>query len=286
MDKTWLITGASSGFGRGLAEKLLARGDRVIATVRRAGSLDDLVAQHGERLRVADLDVSEPDAVQATVDKAFADVGRIDFIVSNAAFGILGAAEETGIDQIRQIIDTNLLGSIVVIKAALPHLRAQGSGRIIQVSSEGGQIAYPGFSLYHATKWGIEGFVESLAKEVAPFDIEFMIVEPGPARTPFIGPIVQPDPIAAYDRTPAHDLKEAAFGGGWVIKGDPARMVDAMIAASDAPQMPFRLLLGSDAYAGVRAALTERLAVLEAGKDVTLAADFTEEELAAMQATV
>jgi len=282
MDKTWLITGASSGFGRGLAEKVLARGDRVIATVRRTGSLDDLVAQYGERLSVAYLDVSEPDAVQATVDKAFAEFGRIDFIVSNAGFGILGAAEETSIDQMRQIIDTNLLGSIVVIKAALPHLRAQGSGRVIQVSSEGGQIAYPGFSLYHATKWGIEGFVESLAKEVAPFDIEFMLVEPGPSRTAFIGSIIQPEPISDYDGTPAHDLKEAAFGGGWVIKGDPDRMINAMIAAADSPKMPFRLLLGSDAYDGVHAALTERLAVLEAGKDITISADFTEEELAAM----
>ncbi|MBC08255.1 SDR family oxidoreductase [Thalassospira sp.] len=281
MDKTWLITGASSGFGRGLTEKLLARGDRVIATVRRKGSLDELVAQYGDRLRVAYLDVSDADAVQATVDQAFADVGRIDFIVSNAAYGILGAAEETGIDQMRQIIDTNLLGSIVLIKAALPHLRAQGSGRIIQVSSEGGQIAYPGFSLYHATKWGIEGFVESLAKEVAPFDIDFMIVQPGPTRTAFIGSIVFPDPIGAYDGTPAHDVKDA-LGGGWVVKGDPDRMVKAMIHAADAAKMPFRLLLGTDAYAGVHAALSDRLAVLEAGKDVTLAADFTEEELAAM----
>lgn len=280
MTKTWLITGASSGFGRGMAERLLARGDQVIATVRRQGALDDLAAQYHDRLRVVYLDVTDTDGVQAAVNQAFADFNRIDVIVSNAGYGILGAVEETSIDQMRDIIETNLLGSMILIKAALPHLRAQGSGRIVQVSSEGGQIAYPGFSLYHASKWGIEGFVESLSKEVQPFDIEFMLVEPGPARTNFGAGLVLPDSIEDYDGTPAHDLKEAAFGGGWVIKGDPDRMVDAMITAADAPQMPFRLLLGADAYAGVHAALTERLAVLEAGKDITISADFTEEELA------
>ena len=282
MTKTWLITGASSGFGRGMAERLLARGDQVIATVRRQGSLDDLAAQYHDRLRVVYLDVTDTGGVQAVVNQAFADFKRIDVIVSNAGYGILGTVEETSIDQMRDIIETNLMGSMVLIKAALPHLRAQGAGRIVQVSSEGGQIAYPGFSLYHASKWGIEGFIESLAKEVQPFDIDFMIVEPGPSRTAFVGSIVLPDPISDYDGTPAHDLKDAAFGGGWVIKGDPDRMVEAMITAADAPVMPFRLLLGKDAYAGVHGALSERLAVLEAGRDVTEAADFTEEELAAM----
>ncbi|MCC9623906.1 SDR family oxidoreductase [Thalassospira sp. MA62] len=282
MAKTWLITGASSGFGRGMTERLLARGDRVIATARRTETLDDLAAHYGDLLRVVYLDVTDTGAIQQVVDQAFADNQQIDVIVSNAGYGILGAAEEASMDQIRHIVETNLIGSIVLIKAAIPHLRAQGAGRIVQVSSEGGQIAYPGFSLYHATKWGIEGFVESLAQELRPFDIDFMLVEPGPSRTDFIHALVLPDPNPAYDGTPAHDLKDAAFGGGWVAKGDPDRMVDAMIAASDAAQMPFRLLLGKDAYAGVRAALNDRLAVLEAGRDITEAADFTDEELAKM----
>ncbi|MDP2697562.1 SDR family oxidoreductase [Thalassospira sp.] len=282
MSKTWFITGASSGFGQGMTKRLLARGDRVIATIRQEGALDDLATQYGDRLHVVYLDVTDTDGIEKCVDRVFAGFGRIDVIVSNAGYGVLGAAEETSIDQIRHAIDTNLIGSMVLIRAALPHLRAQGGGRVVQVSSEGGQIAYPGFSLYHATKWGIEGFVESLAIEVAPFGIEFMLVEPGPARTNFAGGLVLPEPISDYDGTPAHDLKDAAFGGGWVIKGDPARMVDAMITAADQQDMPFRLLLGADAYAGVHAALTKRLGVLEANRAITESADFTDAELAAM----
>jgi len=163
MSKTWFITGTSSGFGRLMTESLLARGDRVAATLRKVEALDDLKAQHGERLWVARLDVTDAIAVRRVVDQAFRDLGRIDVMVNNAAYGLVGAAEELTDDQVRLQIDTNLIGSIQVIRAALPHLRAQGGGRILQVSSEGGQIAYPAFSLYHATKWGIEGFVEVTA---------------------------------------------------------------------------------------------------------------------------
>lgn len=181
----WFITGASSGFGRVLTEKLLARGDRVAATVRRPDALDDLRAEYGERLWTATLDLTEMAAVRQTVDRAFSELGRIDVVVSNAGYGLFGAAEEVTDEQVRHQIDTNLVGSIALIRAALPHLRAQGGGRILQVSSEGGQVTYPAFSLYHATKWGIEGFVDAVAKEVAPFGIAFTLVEPGPAGTNF-----------------------------------------------------------------------------------------------------
>jgi short chain dehydrogenase len=152
--KTWFITGTSSGFGRTLTEKLLARGDRVAATLRKVNALDDLKVQYGDDLWVASLDVTNAEAVRQIVDRAFVIMGRIDVVVNNAAYGLFGAAEEVSDDQIRHQIDTNLIGSIQVIRAALPHLRAQGGGRILQVSSEGGQIAYPNFSLYHTTKWG------------------------------------------------------------------------------------------------------------------------------------
>ena len=136
-------------------------------------------------------------------------------------------------EQIRHQIDTNLIGSIQVIRAALPHMRAQGGGRILQVSSEGGQIAYPNFSLYHATKWGIEGFVEAVSQEVAPFGIEFIIAEPGPARTDFGRGLVAPQPMEAYDATPAGEIRRAIAEGTFEAKGDPVKMAQAMIEAAE-----------------------------------------------------
>lgn len=190
------------------------------------------------------------------------------------------ARRKAGDVQVRDIIDTNLIGSIALIRAALPHLRSQGGGRILQVSSEGGQIAYPAFSLYHATKWGIEGFVESVAQEAAPFGIEFTLVEPGPARTGFGGNLARTKPLAAYEGTPAGQIRDA-LRGSWVIKGNPERMTDAVIrfAEQDGP-LPKRLVLGAEAYAGIRKALDGRIEELDRQKDVAVAADFTDEELA------
>ncbi|ALA16424.1 MULTISPECIES: SDR family oxidoreductase [unclassified Chelatococcus] len=280
MQKTWLITGVSSGLGRLLAEKALTRGDRVIGTSRSEDALADLRARHRETLRIVAMDLKDPGSVRAAVDRAFGTVPRIDLVVSNAGYGLLGAAEEASDAQVRDIINTNLIGSITLIQAALPHLRSQGGGRILQVSSEGGQIAYPAFSLYHATKWGIEGFVESVAQEVAPFGIAFTLVEPGPARTSFGDNLARTRPLAAYEGTPADRIREALHGS-WVIKGDPDRMTDAMIrlADQDAP-LPKRLVLGAEAYAGVRKALAGRIDELDRQKHIAETADFTEEELA------
>jgi len=280
MQKTWLITGVSSGLGRLLAEKALSRGDRVIGASRSEDALADLRARHHEQLRIVGMDLKDPASVRAAVDRAFGAAPRIDIVVSNAGYGLLGAAEEASDAQVRDIVDTNLIGSITLIQAALPHLRSQGGGRILQVSSEGGQIAYPAFSLYHATKWGIEGFVESVAQEVAPFGIAFTLVEPGPARTGFGDNLARTRPLAAYEGTPADGIREA-LGGSWVIKGDPKRMTDAMIrlADQDAP-LPKRLVLGAEAYAGVRKALQGRIEELDRQKDIAVSADFTEEELA------
>ena len=213
--KTWFITGTSSGFGRILTEKLLARGDRVAATLRKANALDDLKSRYGDRLWIAPLDVTDLDAVREVVDRAFAELGRVDVVVNNAAYALFCAGEEASDEQIRQQISTNLLGSMGVIRAALPHLRAQGGGRILQISSEGGQIAYPNFSFYHATKWGIEGWVEAVALEVAPFNIEFTIVEPGPAKTNFGGGLVSAEPMAEYENTPAGEVRRAVTSGAF-----------------------------------------------------------------------
>jgi NAD(P)-dependent dehydrogenase (short-subunit alcohol dehydrogenase family) len=268
MNRTWFITGSSSGFGRVLAEKLLARGDRVAATLRKVHALDDLKEQFGERLWVTSLDVTDTRAIRQVTSRAFAELGRIDVVVSNAGYGLVGAAEELSDEQIRQQVDTNLIGSIQVIRAVLPHLRRQGGGRILQVSSEGGQITYPDFSLYHATKWGIEGFVEAVATEVASFGIEFTIVEPGPAKTSFGGGIVKSTPMAIYDNTPAGDVRRALEAGSFALKGDPLKMVQAMIDSVERTPAPLRLTLGSDAFDRVRAGLSKRLAELDAQKDI------------------
>lgn len=266
--KVWFITGTSAGFGRELTEQLLERGDRVAATLRKIGALDDLKARYGERLWIAPLDVTDTDAVRRIVGSAFESMGRIDVIVSNAGYALFGAAEEVTDDQIRQQIDTNIIGSIQVIRAALPHLRAQGGGRILQLSSEGGQITYPNFSLYHTSKWAIEGFVEAIAQEVAPFDIEFTLVEPGPAKTSFGAGLVEAKPMAIYENTPAGELRRSLAEGTFAVPGDPVKMVRAMIDCVDRSPAPRRLTLGSEAYAKIRSALVGRLAALEAQKDV------------------
>jgi NAD(P)-dependent dehydrogenase (short-subunit alcohol dehydrogenase family) len=233
-----------------------------------AHALDDLKEQFGERLWVAPLDVTDTEAIRQVTSRAFAELVRIDVVVSNAAYGLVGAAEELSDEQIRQQIDTNLIGSIQVIRAVLPYLRRQGGGRILQVSSEGGQITYPDFSLYHATKWGIEGFVEAVATEVASFGIEFTIVEPGPAKTSFGGGIVKSTLMAIYDNTPAGDVRRALEAGSFALKGDPLKMVQAMIDSVERTPAPLRLTLGSDAYDRVRAGLSKRLAELDAQKDI------------------
>ena len=275
MTKTWLITGASSGFGRGMTETLLARGDRVVATVRRPQVLDALKARHGEQLHVDVLDVTDTAAVRRVVEAAFAALGRIDVVVSNAGYAVFGAAEEADDAAVRHVIDTNLMGSIALIRACLPHLRQQGGGRVLQVSSEGGRITYPAFSLYHATKWGIEGFVEAVAKETAPFGVGFTLVEPGPtAGTDFLKGLVRTEALAAYEAGPVGEMRRAVQdGGGFAIRGDAGRTVEAMIACADAPVAPLRLTLGSTAYASVREALSEQLQALDAQKDIALSAD-------------
>jgi NAD(P)-dependent dehydrogenase (short-subunit alcohol dehydrogenase family) len=261
--RTWLITGANSGFGRHLAEQLLSRGDRVAGTFRAAGSADDLEARWPSTFRKFHLDVTDPAEITAVVDAAFADLVRIDVVVSNAGYGLMGAAEELSDDQVAHQIATNLTGSIRLIRAALPHLRAQGGGRILQLSSVGGQAAWPGGSLYHATKWGVEGFAEALAGEIAPFGIGVTIVEPGGARTNFrYGSSVLADRIPEYDSTPAAGIRRILTEQTTQGIGDPALMAAAMIAGVDQTPAPLRLVLGSDAVQAMETALSARLSAI------------------------
>jgi len=276
MHKTWLITGASSGLGRIMTTQLLERGDRVIATARRQEALQDLASNYGEQLQVLALDLTDTAQIGHLIDHAFQRFGRIDVIVSNAGYGLFGPAEQVSDEQIDRLLATNLTGSIQLIRRSLAHLRAQGGGRIVQVSSEGGQIAYPGFSLYHASKWGIEGFVEAVAQEVAPFGIDFILAEPGPTRTNFAAALDLAAPSGAYRDTPAGQVHGMIASGEFEIRGDAVNTVAAIIQAADAANPPLRLPLGSTAYKNIHRALNQRLAILEAQRDMAFSADSRE----------
>jgi NAD(P)-dependent dehydrogenase (short-subunit alcohol dehydrogenase family) len=273
--RTWLITGVSSGFGRRLTEQLLARRDRVVGTVRDTGKVKDLLDRHPDTFRAEVLDVTDTAAVRAVVDRCFAELDRIDVIISNAGYGLFGAAEELTDAQVDHIIATNLTGSIQLIRSALPHLRAQGGGRIIQMSTYGGQVAFPGNSLYHATKWGIEGFVESVAQEVAPFGIGMTIVEPGGARTEFrYGSAQVADLLPAYDNNPAHSFLKMLDPANGLAPGDPAQMAARIIESVDTDPAPLRMVLGSQALESTLSVLRRRVADFETQTALAASTDF------------
>lgn len=278
MNKTWLITGASSGLGRKLTEKLLYRGDRVFATVRKSGVLEDLQQQYDSSLSILYMDLTDTDALRAAVLQAFSQSERIDVVVSNAGYGLFGAAEELKDEQIERQLATNLMGSIQLIRAVIPFLRNQGGGRILQVSSEGGQIAYPNFSLYHASKWGIEGFIESVSQEVAAFGIDFMIAEPGPTGTNFASGLDHSSAMACYEHTASGKMRRALASGKFEIKGDADKTVNIMIAFADRVHPPLRLPLGSSAYNNIQQALKKRLETLESLKEIACSADVNKDD--------
>lgn len=270
MPSTWFITGTSTGLGRSLTELLLARGHRVAATLRTPAHLDDLAARYGDQLWVRALDVTDTARLREVVDAAFAESGRIDVVVSNAGSGVLGAAEELTDAHIDSSIATNLTAAVQLARAVVPHLRAQGGGRVLQLSSMGGQMAFPGFSLYHATKWGIEGFYEAFAPEVEPFGIRTTLVEPGMVRTPFFQAAVREPQHPAYDGNPALRRTDVPLAD---MPGDQRKVAAALLALGESADPPRRQLLGSDAHALVTAALRQRLADAEAQRAGASATD-------------
>src|SRR3954447_2301599 len=273
--RTWLITGVSSGFGRELTQQLLDRGDTVVGTVRDRGKVADLVGRYPGTFRPEVLDVTDTGAVRDVVDRAFTELGRVDVVVSNAGYGLFGAAEELTDAQVDHILATNLTGSIQLIRAALPHLRGQGGGRIIQLSTYGGQVAFAGNSLYHASKWGIEGFCESVAQEVAPFGIGMTIVEPGGARTEFrYGSAQVAKLMPVYDATPAHGFLRMLDPKHGLAPGDPARMAARIIESVDVEPAPLRMVLGSQALESTLSTLRKRIAGFEAQTELAAATDF------------
>ncbi|TLV02508.1 SDR family oxidoreductase [Dyadobacter luticola] len=271
--KTWFITGTSKGLGKVLTEKLLAKGDRVVATVRQANALDELKSQYPDTLWVYMLDVTDTAAIKSVVRQAFGAAGSIDYVVNNAGYALFCAVEEAGDEQIRQQIDTNVIGSIQVIRAVLPYFRKQGYGRILQISSAGGQTTYPNFGYYHTTKWAIEGFCDTISQELKPLNIGVTIVEPGAHHTSFGSAMVTAPVMEAYDQTPAGDVRRAIAEGAFPIKNDVHVTVQAIIDSVNVHPAPLRLALGGDAYRDVRASLVARLEALDAQKDLALASE-------------
>jgi NAD(P)-dependent dehydrogenase (short-subunit alcohol dehydrogenase family) len=239
--KVWFITGASKGFGRVWTEAALSRGDRVAAAARNIATLDQLAAQYPETLLTIRLDVGDKAAVDAAVDKAHARFGRLDIVVNNAGYGLFGTIEEVSEQEARAQIETNLFGALWVTKAALPFLLAQKSGHILQVSSIGGVAAFPTLGLYHASKWGLEGFRQALAGEVRGLGVKVTIIEPGGYSTDWRGPsAVRAEPLPAYDEVRAMVAKMA----GSFASGDPEATGPAILKLVDAVEPPLRVFFG------------------------------------------
>ena len=273
--RVWLITGISSGLGRHLAEQVLDRGDRLVGTVRRSDSVADLRDKYPDLLRVEVLDVRDTEALRAVVERTVADLGQIDVAINNAGYGVFGAAEEVSDEQLEGVLATDLTACIQLIRAVLPHMRAAGCGRIIQLSSYGGQVAFAGNSMYHAAKWGIEGFCESVAQEVAPFGIGVTIVEPGGARTEVrYGSAQVADPLPAYVGNPARAFEAMLDPANGLAAGDPARMAAAIIDSVDRQPAPLRVVLGSQALDSTIATLRKRIADFEAQRDLAASTDY------------
>ena len=263
MTKHWFITGASSGLGRHIAQLALSKGDTVTGTVRHLNALEDVQKAHGDRLVIERLDVTSKaevaHAVQRTLDRA-----RVDVVVNNAGGSLIGATEEMTDEQIQQQIALNLIAPIQITRAFLKPMREQGGGHIIQLSSVGGQVAYPMSSAYHAAKWGLEGFTEGVSQEVAEFGIHFTLVEPGGMRTGFQANLKYTDEIAAYKNGVVGKMRRwLAQAGDDVYIDDPAKLALAIFDAAHSPKPPLRLTLGPDAYDTIHEALNDRLKRLE-----------------------
>lgn len=266
--KSWFITGASRGFGRAWTTAALERGDRVAATARDIGTLDDLVDRFGGAVLPIQLDVDDRTADTSAVETAHRHFGRLDVVVNNAGYGHFGTIEETTEDEVRAQMETNLFGAMWITQAAIPLLREQGGGHIVQVSSIGGVTAFPGLGIYNASKWALEGFTEALAGEVARFGIKTTLIEPSGFETDWAGSSAsrsRPNPL--YQ--PVRDMM-ANWSGPRPTADDS---VEALFKAVDADEPPFRLILASQGYDLVLAAHEQRMASWRAWENTSRSAD-------------
>jgi NAD(P)-dependent dehydrogenase (short-subunit alcohol dehydrogenase family) len=270
-EKVWFITGTSRGFGREWAIAALDRGDKVAATARDTATLTDLAEKYGDALLPIRLDVTDRDADFAAVKQAHDHFGRLDVVVNNAGYGHFGFIEELSEQDARAQIETNVFGALWVTQAALPYLRAQRSGHILQVSSIGGITAFQNVGIYHASKWALEGFSQSLAQEVEPFGIHVTLIEPGGFSTDWAGP-------SAKRSTPLPDYKEVHEAADKVRAqrmskpGDPAASAAAVLKIVDAPKPPLRVFFGELPLSLAKADYESRLATWEEWQPVSIEA--------------
>ncbi len=265
--KVWFITGASRGFGRVWADAALKRGDKVAATVRSLASIADLKEKYGTQVLTLELDVTNPDQVKTAVAQAHTHFGRLDVVLNNAGYSLVGTIEEASADDVRALYETNIFGTLAVIQATLPLLREQGGGHILGVSSGLGHVTMPVIGYYCSSKWAFEAIHESLAAEVKPFGIKVTIIEPGGYATEFGSP--ESLKFAAGLDIYA-DMKAQLFQGLKTMeRGDPKATPEAIFKIVDAENPPLRLFLGSHNLPWVRAAYAERLATWEAWESVS-----------------
>ncbi len=267
-ERVWFVTGATSGFGRAITEAALADGDIVVGVGRRAEQLDDLAAAHPDRVEARRLDVTDLPAARAAIADVIARYGRIDVLVNNAGHGQVGAAEETTEDELRSLFELHFFAAVELTRAVLPSMRERRAGAIVQMSSMGGQMTYPGFSAYVATKFALEGWSEALASEVRPLGIDVLIVEPGAFRTELAGfGVVESAEIADYAETvgPTRESNRKVHGNQ---PGDPAKAAAAIRSALAAENAPLRLALGEDSIEAIRGHLHSVADELAAWEDV------------------
>jgi len=274
-DKVWLVTGASTGFGRELVEYLLERGAKVVATSRRVEGLQELGAKYPKSVLVAAMDVTDQKQVEHVAGVAVKWFGRVDVLVNNAGYGIVGAVEESAEGEYRPMFETNVFGLIRVTQAVLAQMRAQGSGHIVNLSSIGGLVATPGFGLYNATKFAVEGLSEALAQEVKPLGISVTIVEPGPFRTKFLGKAggEAAVKISDYEQT-AGKMRAYFTEQDGKQPGDPQKAAEAIVEAVEAEEPPLRLLLGASTLPRVRAKMEALEKEFTAWEATTIGADY------------
>jgi NAD(P)-dependent dehydrogenase (short-subunit alcohol dehydrogenase family) len=276
MSKVWFITGSSRGLGRALTEAVLAKGDQVAATARQPQQLNDLVAKYPQQILPLQLDVTNKKEITAAVEQAVKHFGRIDVLVNNAGFGVVGAAEAFTDEQVRSQLETNLYAPIEVTRVVLPYMRKQRSGRILQISSVGGRAGNPGVSVYQAAKFGLSGFTEALSKEVAPLGIKVTSVEPGGFRTDWAGASMSYAPAIEGYETTVNARAEYFQTGKFVPVGDPVKAAQAMINLVEHPEPPMHLVLGSEAAGMLKQADENRKAEFEKWLPVTLSTDHDE----------
>ncbi|MEV5511535.1 oxidoreductase [Streptomyces flaveolus] len=274
MNKVWLITGASSGFGRAIAEAALAEGDVVVGAARRPEGLDDLVAAHPDQMEAVRLDVADTAAAEAAVRDVVERHGRIDVLVNNAGRTHVGAFEETGEDELRALFDVHVFGPAALTRAVLPHMRGRRSGAIVQMSSMGGQMSFAGFSAYSATKFALEGMSEGLADEVREFGIKVLIVEPGAFRTGLFASGTAGLSADSGVYAKVSETRGLVTGGDGSQPGDPAKAAALVLAALAADDTPLRLPLGDDGVSAVLGHLDQVRADVTAWEKRTRATDF------------